>query len=112
EITLLDREGNELACTSQHLVFAPAKMQRWGDGRSVWVYDPIGVADGIEERLEAAGFKIVDTPEKDTLGIVTFWDAEANKFVQEGGRAILAALHPKSLTIASGLGMRLLDRTM
>ncbi len=112
EILLIGRNGERLARTTQSLVFAPAAMHTWGAGRSLWLHDTLGLADGFKERAEAAGFRVVDTPEPDSLAIITYWDAAANRFVQEGGKAILAALHPKSLQIASGLGLRLQERTM
>lgn len=112
ELALIGRDGARLARNTQPLVFATAGMQTWGRGRSLWLHDTLGLADGFKERAEAAGFRVVETPEPDSLGLITYWDAAANRFVQEGGHAVLTALHPKSLQIAAGLGLRLQERSM
>ncbi len=112
EIVLTDRRGHEVARTYQNLVFAPSFFRTWGAGRTAWIHDPVGVAEDLAERLTAAGFRVVEEPEPDSLAIVTQWDIRTNQFAVDGGRAVLAALHPKSLQIASGLNLRLMDRTM
>jgi hypothetical protein len=111
DIELYSSDGGVIARNHQLFVFAPTEAQRWGEGKRLWLHDPVGVASGFAEKLQAAGFEVVDKPEQGALAIATYWDAEVNGFVQAGGRAVLAALHPKSLTIASGLGVRLQDRT-
>jgi len=112
ELKLVGRDGATLSRNTQPLVFATNSMQAWGAGRSLWLHDTLGLADGFAERAQAAGFRVLQAPEPGALGIITYWDAAANRFVQEGGRAILTALHPKSLQIASGLGLRLQERAM
>jgi hypothetical protein len=46
------------------------------------------------------------------LAVVTQWTPDLKRWLQEGGSALLFALHPKSLQIASGLNLRLVDRQM
>jgi hypothetical protein len=115
EITLEGPDGEILAQTTKPLVFAPASLRQWGAGRSAWVHDPGKLAPSIREQMTDAGFRVLEPGEpsdETTLGVITQWDAKANQFVQDGGKAVLVALSPKSLQIASGLGLRLQERAL
>ena len=111
-LVLRGRDGSEIARTDQRLVIAPSSMKTWGHGRKVWVYDPLGVAEDLPSRLSTCGFEVLESPASEALGILTQWDSVGNEHMAAGGRAILAVLHPKSLTIASGLNLRVADRTL
>lgn len=114
-IVLRDRHGAEIGRCSEPLVFAPRRMQRWGEGRSVWLHDPVNGMLNLEERFRMAGFRVLaagESPDASTLGVVTCWDAKSQAFFQAGGRGVLVTLHPKSLPIASGLSQRLQERAI
>jgi len=109
---LVDGHGERVSRNTHSLVFAPASLRRWGHGRRVWLHDPLRAAEGLQARLEQAGFVVLSDPVEGCLGLVTSWDAQVNQFVQQGGRAVVAAVHPRSLQVAAGLGLRLMERTV
>lgn len=109
-LTLRDSTGRDIARTTQNIVFVPSNRRAIGRGKTVWMYDPLHSAIGLSSLLTAIGFRVVSKPEQDTLGLVTRWDPTVAQFLQTGGRAVLVATHAKSITIASGLGVRLLER--
>ncbi len=109
-LTLRDAGGAVIARNSQNIVFAPASSRTLGKGRTVWLYDPLGSAIGLSSLLTGIGCRIVAQPEPGVLGLVTRWDPAVSGFLRDGGRAVLVATHTKSITIASGLGVRLLER--
>jgi hypothetical protein len=115
DIVLRDTSGAELARAEQPLVFAPARMRHWGEGRSIWMHDPSSLVQDLPARLESAGFRVLgsgDIVGPDSLGIFTSWDNKAHAFLHAGGRGVLVTLHPKSLPISSGLSQRLQERTL
>jgi hypothetical protein len=112
EIVWRSADEAEIGRTEQRLVVAPESLLTWGAGRKVWVYDPLNAAEDLLSRLTACGFDVLDSPSPDALGILTLWDSVGNEHMKAGGKAILAVLHPKSLTIASGLNLRVADRTL
>ncbi|HLV81881.1 MAG TPA: glycoside hydrolase family 2 TIM barrel-domain containing protein [Chthonomonadaceae bacterium] len=109
-LTLRDAEGRTLAYTTQNIVFVPAGHRSIGRGKTVWLYDPLGSAIGLTSLLTSTGFRIAAQPEAGALGLVTRWDPTVSAFLHGGGKAVLVATHTKSITIASGLGVRLLER--
>jgi hypothetical protein len=115
EISLRGPDGRELCRTSKPLVLAPSAMRRWGAGRTAWVHDPHKLVPDLAERLQEGGFRILEageTPDENSLGFTTHWDSKSTAYVQNGGKAVLVALSPKSLLIASGLGQRLQERAL
>jgi hypothetical protein len=114
-VTLRNNRGEVLGRSSAPLVFAPRKLQRWGEGRSVWLHDPPKSQEDLAERFEKCGFRVLaegDPVDDNTLGIITCWDSEAHAFLQNGGKGVLVTLHPKSLPISSGLSQRLQERAL
>lgn len=109
-LTLKDSQGEEIAHTTQNVVFVPASYRTTGRGKTVWLYDPVGSSIGLSSILTSLGCRVVAHPEPGALGLVTRWDPAVSGFLREGGKAVLVASHPKSITIASGLGVRLLER--
>ena len=109
-LALRDAGGREVTRTSQNVVFVPASCRNVGRGRTVWLYDPLGSAIGLSSLLTGIGCRVVAQPEPDAMGLVTRWDPTVAGFLRDGGRAVLVATHAKSITIASGLGVRLLER--
>jgi hypothetical protein len=110
QLELSDARGRVIARTTQSIVFVPADRRAVGRGRTVWLYDPLHTAIGLSSLLTGIGCRVVNRPEPDALGLVTRWDPTVSGFLQNGGRAVLVATHAKSITIASGLGVRLLER--
>lgn len=109
-LTLKDAKGEVVARNAQNIVFVPAARRTVGKGKTVWLYDPFGSAIGLSSLLTGMGFRIVTQPEPGAIGLVTRWDPTVSGFLHGGGTAILVATHTKSITIASGLGVRLLER--
>lgn len=115
KISLRDRSGTELGRSTQPLVLAPRRLQRWGEGRTVWIHDPPGTIGDLSGRFEDAGFRVLqegESPDANTLGIITSWDRDAHEFLHSGGRGVLITMNPKSLPISSGLSQRLQERTI
>ncbi len=109
-LTLKDANGKPIAHTTQNIVFVPTRLRAAGRSQAVWLYDPLGTAIGLSSLLTGIGYRVVSQPEPGTLGLVTRWDPTVSAFLRGGGKAVLVATHPKSITIASGLGVRLLER--
>jgi hypothetical protein len=109
-LTLRDAQGDAVARSTQNIVFVPANCRAVGRGKTVWLYDPLGSAIGLSSLLTGVGCRVVTQPEPGSIGLVTRWDPVVSAFLHGGGRAILVATHAKSITIASGLGLRLLER--
>jgi hypothetical protein len=109
-LVLLDGAGREVARNSQNIVFVPSSCRGVGKGTTVWLYDPLGSVIGLSSLLTSVGCRVVGQPEPGALGLVTRWDPTVAGFLRDGGRAVLVATHAKSITIASGLGVRLLER--
>jgi Glycosyl hydrolases family 2, sugar binding domain/Glycosyl hydrolases family 2/Glycosyl hydrolases family 2, TIM barrel domain len=109
-LVLRDASGNEVACNSQNIVFVPASCRNMGKGRTIWLHDPLGSVIGLSSLLTGIGCRVVAQPEPAAFGLVTRWDPTVSGFLREGGHAVLVATHAKSITIASGLGVRLLER--
>jgi hypothetical protein len=109
-VELDDANGELVARTEQNIVFAPISMKAIGKGRKVWLHDPLGSAIGLSSLLTGIGCRVAAQPEPDAIGLVTRWDPVVSNFLHDGGKAILVATHAKSITIASGLGVRLLER--
>src|SRR5581483_3683813 len=110
QLTLRDARGDVVARTTQNIVFVPGNLRVSGRGKTVWLYDPLGSAIGLSSLLTGIGFRVVTQPMPDALGLVTRWDPTVSAFLRTGGKAVLVATHAKSITIASGLGVRLLER--
>jgi hypothetical protein len=109
-LTLRDARGEVVARTTQNIVFVPGHLRTLGRGKTVWLYDPLGSAIGLSSLLTGIGFRVVTQPTPDAIGLVTRWDPMVSAFLRNGGKATLVAAHTKSITIASGLGVRLLER--
>jgi hypothetical protein len=109
-LTLSDARGDVVARTTQNIVFVPGNLRVSGRGKTVWLYDPLGSAIGLSSLLTGIGFRVVAQPTPDAIGLVTRWDPTVSAFLRNGGKAVLVATHAKSITIASGLGVRLLER--
>ncbi len=110
-VTLRDAHGETVARTTQNIVFVPASLRAVGRGKTVWLYDPLGSAIGLSSLLTSIGCRVSSQPEPGAVGLVTRWDPTVSLFLREGGKAVLVATHSRSVTIASGLGVRLLERT-
>ena len=111
ELRLCDAQGNEVARASQNIVFAPANRRDLGQGRRLWLHDPQESAIGLSSLLADVGFDIVTRPQPDALALVTKWDKAVAQFLHTGGKAVLVATQPQSLTIADGLGVHLQERS-
>lgn len=109
-LTLCDAEGKAVASSTQHIVFVPQSLRTSGHGKTVWLYDPLGSSIGLPSLLKGIGFRVTGQPEPGALGLVTRWDPTVSAFLHNGGKAVLVATQTKSITIASGLGVRLLER--
>lgn len=109
-LSLTDAGGTVIARSTQSVVFVQAARRAIGRGRTVWLHDPFGTAIGLSSLLTGVGCRVVSEPEPGTIGLVTRWDPSVSSFLRNGGKAILVATHPRSITIASGLGVRLLER--
>lgn len=110
KLRLVDAQGRQIATNTQNIVFVPASMRVIGRNKTVWLHDPLHAAIGLSSLLTSIGFRVVTNPEPDALGLVTRWDPVVSNFLHTGGKAVLVATHAKSVTIASGLGVRLLER--
>ena len=110
QIVLKDSAGAEVARTTQNIVFVPAESRADGKGQTVWLYDPLGSAIGLSSHLTGIGYRVVSEPEHGALGLATRWDPTVSAFLRSGGKAVLVATHAKSITISSGLGLRLQER--
>ncbi len=110
KIALRSPDGTILARTTQNIVFVPAALRALGRGKTVWLHDPFGSAIGLSSMLTSIGFHVVAQPAPGALGLVTRWDPAVSAFLRDGGKAVLVATHARSITIASGLGVRLLER--
>ncbi len=109
-LALLDADGTVIARTTQNIVFVPANRRAIGKGKTVWLHDPIGQSIGLSSMLTGIGCRVVSQPEPGAVGLVTRWDPTVSAFLHQGGKAVLVATHTRSVTIASGLGVRLLER--
>lgn len=109
-LRLTDARGDTVAVSNQNIVFVPSSRRVLGAGKSVWLYDPLHSAIGLSSLLTGIGCTVVNRPEPNALGLVTRWDPAVSNFLHSGGRAVLVAAHARSVTIASGLGVRLLER--
>lgn len=112
QIVLRARTGEIIAQNTQSIVFAPMSMRSFGRNQTVWVHDPLGSSIGLSSLLTGVGFKVVGRPEPGAIGVVTRWDPTVSSFLRNeaGARVVLVASHSRSITIASGLGVRLLER--
>jgi hypothetical protein len=110
QLALRDGSGETVARTTQNIVFVPADRRTVGRGKTVWLYDPLHSAIGLSSLLTGIGCRVTNRPDPEALGLVTRWDPSVSAFLHNGGRAVLVATHTKSITIASGLGVRLLER--
>jgi hypothetical protein len=110
QVALRDARGETVARATQNIVFVPADRRSVGRGKTVWLYDPLHTAIGLSSLLTSIGCRVTNRPDPDVLGLVTRWDPNVSAFLHNGGRAVLVATHAKSITIASGLGVRLLER--
>jgi hypothetical protein len=109
-LALRDNRGEVIARTTQTIVFVPADRRTVGRGKTVWLYDPLHTAIGLSSLLTGIGCRVTSQPDPGALGLVTRWDPNVAGFLHNGGKAVLVATHAKSITIASGLGVRLLER--
>ena len=109
-LTLWTSEGRVIAKNTQNIVFVPAGMRAIGRGKTLWLHDMSGSMIGLSSLLTGIGYRVVNQPEPGALGLVTRWDPMVANFLREGGKAVLVATNAKSITIASGLGIRLQER--
>ena len=107
-LILRNAEGEELARNTQAIVFVPAMLKTFGLGTKLHLYDPLSSVGNPREALVSLGF----TPAlpSEALILATKWDAELARWVQAGGKALLLAEDPASLTLSGGLGFGLTDR--
>jgi hypothetical protein len=110
QVVLTDARGEVVARTTQNIVFVPAGRRAVGRGKTVWLYDPLGSVIGLSSLLTGIGCRVTSQPEQGAVGLVTRWDPTVSAFLHAGGKAVLVATHTRSITIASGLGVRLLER--
>ena len=107
-LILRDAAGKELARNTQSAVFMPAALRTFGQGAKLHLHDPLPSIPGLDMTLTSLGFTLYSPAEAPILA--TKWDAELAQRVQAGGKALLAAGHPESLTQTGGLGFGLTDR--
>ncbi len=109
-LILRDASGKERARNTQNVVFVPAALQTFGQGANLRLHDPLATVSDLPTTLTSLGFILGSSPDAPVLA--TKWDDELAYWVQAGGKAVLLASQPKSLTLASGLGFGLSDRDL
>ncbi len=107
-LILKDEAGAEVARTTQSVVFVPAAILGLGRGRQLQLHDSLHVVDNLAASLNDLGFGVTLTGTAPILA--TAWNTELAKKVQAGGKALLIANDPRSVTMASGLGFSLSNR--
>lgn len=107
-LILRDAAGNEVTRNTQTVVFVPAALRTFGQGTGLRLHDPLASVANLSTTLTSLGFALGDPADAPVLA--TKWDEDLARWVQEGGKALLLAGEPESLTLAGGLGFGLTDR--
>lgn len=110
QLILRDAAAKELARSTQTVVFVPSALRTFGQGESLHLHDPLASVSGLPATLTSLGFTL--TASMDAPVLATKWDDDLARWVQAGGRALLLAGEPQSLTLAGGLGFGLTDRDL
>jgi hypothetical protein len=108
-LILRDASGHEVTRNTQTVVFVPAALRTFALGSRLHLHDPVQADPALGQKLTALGFTLSSPTEGPILS--TKWDAELARWVQAGGKALLLAEDPKSVTLTAGLGFDLTDRS-
>jgi hypothetical protein len=101
-ITLHDPHGDEIATTTQNIVFVPSFARNLGAGKTLWLPN----SPELSPALEALGYTLTKSVQTDSLCLATRWSPEMEAFVQSGGKALLLAESLDALQGAEALGIQ------